>query len=142
MEPQRNAIIRQYMHPHKSCQNDTTNLSQGYNQVYFVLNTAILEKSQRIFSVSSKVFKKVLKVIVRIIYISQEKSYNHPKTVSNIHKCLHFKWNKFCPQNYQVCKFCIILCNCRTFKFCRNSQENLTQKKHENLVCLTYNSCT
>ena len=134
MEPQRNAIIRQYMHPHKSCQNDTTNLSQGYNQVYFVLNTAILKKSQRIFSVSSEVFKTVLKVTVRIIHISQEKSYNHPKTVSNIHKCLHFKWNKFCPKNYQVCKFCIILCN--------YSQENLTQKKHENLVRLTYNSCT
>ena len=107
MEPQWNAIPRQYIHPHKSCQNDTTNLSQGYNQDYYILNTAILEKSQRIFSASSKVFKKVLKVTVRIIYISQEKSNNYPKTVSNVHKCFHFKWNKFFPKNYQICKFCI-----------------------------------
>ena len=127
---------------HKSCQNDTANLFQGYNQDYYILNIAILEKSQRIFSASSKVFKKVLKVTVRIIYISQEKSNNYPKTVCNIDKCLHFKWNKFCPKSYQVCKFCIILCNCHTFKFRKNSQENLMQKKHENLVCLTYNSCT
>ena len=33
------------MHPHKICLDDTTNLSQGYNQVYYVLNTTILEKS-------------------------------------------------------------------------------------------------
>ena len=81
-------------------------------------------------------------MIVRIIYISRVKSYNHPKTVSNIHKCFDFKWNKFCPKNYKVCKFCILLFNSRTFGFCRNSQDILMQKKLGNLVGLTYKSNT
>ena len=131
-----------FMHPHKSFQNDTTNFSQWYSQIYYNLNTAILEKSHRIFCGSQKVLKKVRKMIVRIIYISRVKSYNHPKTVSNIHKCFDFKWNKFCPKNYKVCKFCILLFNSRTFGFCRNSQENLMQKKLANLICLTYSSRT
>ena len=60
-----------FMHPHKSFQNDTTNFSQWYSQIYYNLNTAILEKSHRIFCGSQKVLKKVRKMIVRIIYISR-----------------------------------------------------------------------
>ena len=82
--------------------------------------------------------KEVLKVRVGIIYISRVKSYDRPKIVSNIHKCFHFKWNKFCPKNYEILKFCIILCNTHMFLFCTNSQEILMQNKLENLVRVTY----
>ena len=106
--------------PTQELLNVTSNLSLGYNQVYCTLNTTILEK----------VLKEVLKVRNRIIYISRVKSYDCPKIVSYIHKCFHFKWNKFCPKNYQILKFCIV--------FRTNSQEILMQKKLKNLVRLTY----
>ena len=82
--------------------------------------------------------KKAFKVRVRIIYISWVKSYNCPYTVFNIHKCFHFKWNKFSPKYCEICKFYRISCNARMFEFYTNSQKILMQKKLELLIRLSY----
>ena len=74
---------------------------------------------------------------VRIIYISWVKSYNYPYTVFNIHKCFHFKWNKFSPKYCEICKFYRISCNARMFEFYTNSQKILMQKKLELLIRLS-----
>ena len=116
----------------------TTNLSLGYNQVYYVLKIAILEMAWRNFSVSQNVLKA--EDIKTIINISWVKSYNHPKTVPNIHNSFNFKLYNFRPKNCQIRKFCIISSILIHSRFVQLSI-NFDEKKLDNLVLLLYNSC-